>query len=242
MTGVCDNLPVMTKENLDTLRKLAVETNADWADRLGIAPAAAITCIKPSGTVSQLVDSASGLHPRHSRHYVRTVRGDNKDPLTAFLKDQGIYHEPDLRAKESTTVFYFPIKAPDDAVTREELPAMAALELWKNLQENYCEHKPSCTINVKEDEWMDVGAWVYRNFDILSGISFLPHDGGSYDQAPYQEISEDQYEDWVKITPTEIDWSKLSEYEQEDNTTGSQEFACTGGVCEVVNIGGVSDG
>lgn len=238
LTGVCDNLEVLTKENLNELRQLVVNTNVEWAERLSIPPSVATTCVKPSGTVSQLVDSSSGLHTRHSPYYLRTVRADNKDPLTVFLKDSGVYWEPDAMAKDSTSVFYFPVKAPDGAVTRHNQTSIEALELWKHLQDNWCEHKPSATINVKEDEWVKVGAWVYDNFDTLSGVSFLPYDGGTYKQAPYQEITEEEYNQWIKDHPTPmIDWNDLRLYETEDATTGSQELACSGGVCEVVEIG-----
>lgn len=242
LTGVCDNLDVLTKENLNAIRDVAIQVNKDWAARLGINQSTAITCVKPSGTVSQLVDSASGLHTRHSQFYLRTIRADNKDPLTEFLKSAGVYSETDVMAPDSTTVFYFPIKAPDGAITRKNQSAVEALELWQHLQDNWCEHKPSATINVKEDEWMDVGAWVYRHFDTLSGVSFLPHDGGSYKQAPYQELSEEEWKAWTEKHPTPyIDWDFLSEFEKEDHTTGSQELACTGGVCEVVSVGRVSE-
>lgn len=241
LTGICDNLGLLGKpETLVELRDYVVEVNKDWAARLGIPSSAATTCVKPSGTVSQLVNSASGLHTRHSPYYLRTVRADNKDPLTQFLKDAGVYWEEDVMAKHSTSVFYFPVKSPEGAVTRNDQSSIEALELWKHLQESWCEHKPSATVNVKEDDWFGVGAWVYKNFDVLSGVSFLPHDGGSYKQAPYQEVTEEEYNKWVSEHPTpKIDWSKLSEYETEDTTTGSQELACTGGVCEVVSIGDV---
>ena len=239
LTGVCDNLNTLGQpETLNILRETVIETNKDWAARLGINPSAATTCVKPSGTVSQLVNSASGLHPRHSAYYLRTVRADNKDPLTVFLKDAGVYWEPDVMSSGNTSVFYFAIKAPEGAVTRSDQGPIEALDLWKHLQENWCEHKPSATINVREDEWMDVGSWVYRNFDLLSGVSFLPYDGGSYKQAPYQELTEEEYDDWIKNHPTpDIDWSRLTEYESSDGTTGSQELACSGGVCEIVEIG-----
>jgi len=244
LTGVCDNLEVLLGDGvLDKLRSIAVETNVEWANRLGINPSTAITCVKPSGTVSQLVNSASGLHTRHSDYYLRTVRADNKDPLTSFLKDQGVYWEPDAMAEGTTSVFYFPIRSPEGSVTREDMSAIDMLNLWENLQDNWCEHKPSATVNVKEDEWMGVAAWVYDKFDKLSGISFLPHDGGSYKQAPYQELSKEDWEAWVEENPQpDIDWDLLKNYEKEDNTTGSQELACTGGVCEVVAIGDVKDG
>lgn len=242
LTGVCDNLELLGDASvLERLRQVVIETNAEWAARLGINPSAATTCVKPSGTVSQLVNSSSGLHTRHSKHYLRTVRADNKDPCTDFLKAQGVYWEPDVMAPDSTSVFYFPIKSPDGAAVRSSQTALDALELWKHLQDNWCEHKPSATINVKEDEWLDVGAWVYSNFDVLSGVSFLPYDGGTYKQAPYQEITKEEYEDWCKAHPQPtIDWNALQEFEFEDTTTGSQELACSGnGVCEIVAIGHV---
>lgn len=241
LTGVCDNLGTLADPAvLERLRQVVIETNAEWAARLGINPSAATTCVKPSGTVSQLVNSSSGLHTRHSPYYLRTVRADNKDPCTEFLKAQGVYWEPDAMAPTSTSVFYFPIKSPDKAVTRNDQTALEALELWKHLQDHWCEHKPSATINVKEDEWMKVGSWVYDNFDSLSGVSFLPYDGGTYKQAPYQELSEEEFQKWVSSHPTpEIDWSRLPEFEFEDTTTSSQELACTGGVCEIVAIGHV---
>ena len=240
LTGVMDHPHL--RGSLDWLKELkdvAIETNLEWAGRLGINPAAAITCVKPSGTVSQLVDSASGLHTRHSRYYLRTVRGDNKDPLTQFLKDAGVYSEPAFGKEDTTTVFYFPKQSPETAMTRNDQTAIQALNVWKNLQDHWCEHKPSVTISVKEDEWMGVGAWVYDNFDDLSGVSFLPYDGGTYKQAPYQEITEEEYNDWlVKHPLPEIDWSDMRMYETEDRTTGSQEFACVSGQCDVVNIDG----
>ena len=235
LSGVCDNLELLTEEVLKELKNVVIETNKKWAEKLGINPSTATTCIKPSGTVSQLVDCASGLHTRHSPFYLRTIRGDNRDPVTQFLKDQGVYNELDVTAEESTTVFYFAVQSPRQSLTREGQTALDALELWKHLQDNWCEHKPSATINVKEDEWMEVGAWVYKNFDDLSGVSFLPHDGGNYRQKPYEEMTEEQFNEWCEWHPQPIiDWEKLKEYEKEDHTTGSQELACTGGYCEVV--------
>jgi len=235
LTGVCDNLGLIGDPDiLEKLKAVVVDTNKEWAERLGIAPSVATTCVKPSGTVSQLVNSASGLHPRHSLYYLRTVRADNKDPLTVFLKDAGVYWEPDVMAEHSTSVFFFPIASPEGSVTRDDLDSIKSLELWKLLQDNWCEHKPSATINVKEDEWLSVGAWVYENFDTLSGVSFLPHDGGSYKQAPYQEVTKEEYEDWILKHPLPaINWDDMRFYETEDNTTGSQELACTGSNCEV---------
>lgn len=234
MTGILDNPEIMNAEILIRLREVAVATNKEWAERLNIPQSAAITCVKPSGTVSQLVDSASGLHPRHSRYYLRTVRADNNDPVTSFLKDSGVYNEPDVTAPTSTTVFYFPRKSPDTAVLRDEVTAVQHLEIWKTLQEHWCEHKPSATVYVRDEEWLEVGAWVYKNFDILSGVAFLPYDGGSYKQAPYQEVTEEEYNTFLEKHPMpDIDWTDLRHYEFEDNTTGSQEFACTGNTCEV---------
>lgn len=237
-TGVCDNIELMQQpEVLNQLREVAVETNKEWAEKLGINQSAAITCVKPSGTVSQLVNSASGLHARHSDYYLRTVRADNKDPITEFLKGQGVYSEPCVMKPATTTVFYFPIKSPEGSLTRDKQTSIEALELWKTLQDNWCEHKPSATINVREEEWLDVAAWVYRNFDDLSGVAFLPHDGGSYKQAPYTEVTKEEYEEWIeKHPPVVISWDDLRFYEQEDNTTGSQELACGAGGCEVTDL------
>lgn len=242
LTGILDNPEVINASLLSELRQVAIDTNAEWAGRLGIVPSAAITCVKPSGTVSQLVDAASGLHPRHSAYYLRTVRADNKDPITALLKDAGFYWEPDVTKPNNTTVFYFPRKSPDGSATRAEVSAIDQLEIWKTLQEHWCEHKPSATVYVKDDEWMKVGAWVYENFDFLSGVSFLPYDGGTYKQAPYQELSEEEFHQWVAEHPQpNLDWADLRFYETEDNTAGSQELACTGGACEIVDIGGKDD-
>jgi len=220
---------------LEKLKKKAVDTNKKLAKKLGIPQSTAITCVKPSGTVSQLVDSASGIHTRYSEYYIRTVRGDNKDPLTEFMKSAGIPNEPDVMKPDSTTVFSFPMKAPKGAQT--ELSAIDQLLTWQTFQEYWCEHKPSVTISVKEDDWLEVGAWVYKNFDDISGISFLPHSDHTYAQAPYQAISKDKYEELVKEMPSSVDWYKLSEFEKGiDSTAGSKELACTAGVCEVVDI------
>ena len=242
LTGIMDN-PLMTTKNkgldktLENLRNVAVVTNAEWSDRLGIPQSAAITCVKPSGTVSQLVDSASGIHARHSPYYVRTVRGDNKDPLTTFMKDQGIPSEPDVFKPDQTTVFSFPVKAPNKAVVTSDLSAVDQLNMWLMYQRNWCEHKPSVTINVKKDEWFEVGTFVYEHFDEMSGVSFLPYNEHTYQQAPYQEIDKEEYKNILSTMPKTIDWSRLSEYEKEDTTTSSQTMACTGDVCEVVDIG-----
>lgn len=243
LTGIADNPSLLTKEVLNAVRDVVVDTNKEWADRLGVPQSAATTCVKPSGTVSQLVNSGSGLHSRHSPYYLRTVRADNKDPLTQFLKDAGVYSEPDVTKPDNTTVFYFPMKSPEGSKMRDDDTAVGSLELWKTLQEEWCEHKPSATVYVREEEWPDVIAWVYKNFDMLSGVSFLPYDGGTYKQAPYQEVTKEEYEEWLLKHPLpEIDWNDLRLYETEDMTTGSQELACTGGSCEVVTIGTVLDG
>ena len=242
LTGIMDN-PLMTTANkglektLETLRKLAVDTNTMWADRLGIPASTAITCVKPSGTVSQLVDSASGIHPRHSKYYIRTVRGDNKDPLTQFMKDQGVPSEPDVMKPDATTVFSFPVQSPTNAIVTADLSAIEQLNTWLAYQRAWCEHKPSITVNVKKDEWFAVGAFVYEHFDEMSGVSFLPYNEHTYQQAPYQEVGKHDYKTLLSIMPKVIDWSKLSLYEQEDNTSGSQTMACSGDVCEVVDIG-----
>jgi len=238
LTGIMDNELTYKadKKLLEKLRGVAVQTNIEAAENLGINQSSAITCVKPSGTVSQLVDSASGIHARHSEYYIRTVRGDNKDPLTQFLKDSGIPSEPCVMKPGSTTVFSFPTKSPDNAVTRNDMDAIEQLELWKSYALNWCEHKPSVTITVREAEWMKVGAWVYENFDICSGVSFLPHSDHTYAQAPYQDCDKATYKEAYSKMPKVIDWVKLSEYEMEDNTAGSQTLACSGDSCEVVDL------
>lgn len=223
-------------KSLEELRLVAVDTNAAFSNDIGISPSVAITCVKPSGTVSQLVDSASGIHTRHSPYYIRTVRGDKKDPLTQFLVDQGVPCEDSVTEPDSTAVFSFPMKAPDGALTRDDVDALKHLGLWLTYQRHWCEHKPSITISVKDNEWLNVGAWIYENFDEVSGISFLPHSEHTYKQAPYQEIDKAQYDEMVSKMPESIDWVKLQEYEKEDTTTGSQELACVGNFCEVVDI------
>jgi len=241
LTGIMDH-PVLSKNVdskrwLEEMREVAVETNKEFANMLGIPQSAAITCVKPSGTVSQLVDAASGIHARHNDYFIRTVRGDNKDPLTQFLINSGVPAERDVMKPDSTTVFSFPMKSPDGAVTRTQMTAIEQLELWKTYAIHWCEHKPSITVSVKEHEWMDVGAWVYENFDVASGVSFLPHSDHTYQQAPYQDIEADEYLEWKqRMEVVTIDWDKLSEFEKEDNTSGSRELACTAGVCEVVDL------
>ena len=239
LTGIMDN-PLTNgsknglKELLEELRDVAYETNKEWADRLGIPHAAAITCVKPSGTVSQLVDSASGIHARHNPFYIRTVRADNKDPLCKLMQEMGFPNEPDVTKPDHTTVFSFPMKSPKDAVFRMDMSALEQLELWKTYQESWCEHKPSVTISVKEDEWVDVAAWVYENFDSISGISFLPFSEHVYRQAPYQDCTEEEYNEALEQMPKNVDWAELSKYESQDYTVSSQELACVAGGCEVI--------
>ena len=241
LTGIMDSPLMNGKESglekrLETLRAVAVEANKYWAEKFGINQSTAITCVKPSGTVSQLVDSSSGIHARHNPYYIRTVRGDNKDPLTEFMKASGIPSEQDYMKPEHTTVFSFPMKAPTGSVCRNDMSAIEQLELWKLYAKHWCEHKPSVTISVKESEWVPVGAWCWENFEYLSGVSFLPFSDPTYQQAPYQDIDEKEYKKLVKKMPATLDWHKLQDFEKEDNTKGSQELACTAGVCELVDI------
>ena len=238
LTGIMDNKLTSNpnKDFLMRLRKEAVDTNKEFAKKLGIPQSTAITCVKPSGTVSQLVDSASGIHSRHSQYYIRTVRGDKKDPLTTLMIEKGMPHEPDITKPDSVVVFSFPMKAPEGCITRHDLTAINQLETWLMYQRYWCEHKPSCTVSVREHEWLEVGAWVYKHFDEISGVSFLPHSEHVYQQAPYQDITKEEYLAAVKLMPQHVDWAELSNYEEEDNTTGSQELACSSGVCEIVDI------
>ena len=241
MTGIMDNaLTNGKKPNLDTrlkmFRKIAVDTNEYYAKRLGINQAAAVTAVKPSGTVSQLCDTASGIHARYAKHYIRTVRGDNKDPLTQFMIDQGIPNEPCVMKPEQTTVFSFPMQSPEGSVTRWDMTAIDQLEMWLAYQRYFTCHKPSVTIDVLEHEWVSVGAWVYEHFEEMSGVSFLPRTEHTYQQAPYQDCTANDYVEAKRKMPSRIDWSKLTDYEKEDTTKGSQTMACVGGVCELVDI------
>lgn len=241
LTGIYGNKLTATNnanlvDILTDMRELSVLTNKNEAKSLGINPSVAITCVKPSGTVSQLTGVSSGIHPWYSEYYLRSVRADNKDPLTQFMKDSGIPFEPDVMKPEFTTVFYFPIKAPKNAVLTKDLTAIDHLEMWKTYRTHWTEHNPSVTVNIHEDEWMRVGSWVYDNFDSIGGVSFLPAVEHSYKQAPYQEISKEEYEEWVKKMPDSIRWDMLSLYETTDGTTGSQELSCVAGYCEIVDI------
>ena len=236
LTGIMDNgdinqshfedLPWM----LETLRDVARKTNEEWSARLNIQPSASITCVKPSGTVSQLVDSASGIHARHSPYYLRRIRMDKKDPIYQYLKDKGVPVEDEVFRPESTAVFSFPMKAPEGAVCRTDKTAIEQLELWLIYQRHWCEHKPSVTISVKDNEWVEVGAWVYKHFDEMSGVSFLPFSDHTYQQAPYEDITEDVYNE-LNINYN-IDWSDFTE--ESDNTEGTQTLACTGNSCEIM--------
>jgi ribonucleoside-diphosphate reductase alpha chain len=240
LTGIMDNELTSGKKHgldktLEQLRQVAVETNKEWAAIFGIPESAAITCVKPSGTVSQLVDSSSGIHPRHSSYYIRTVRGDNKDPLTNFLIDSGVPSEADFMKPDTQTVFSFPMKSPRKSVMRDDMTAIQQLETWLTYQRHWCEHKPSVTISVRDEEWMEVGAFVFKHFDEMSGVSFLPHSDHTYQQAPYQECTEEVYNDFSSKFG-HIDWNGFKNYEQEDNTQSSQTFACSGDSCEIVDI------
>ena len=245
LTGILDNpllynghpnLPTTLDMVLDTMREVAIRTNKEMSRSIGINPSAAITCVKPSGTVSQLTDAASGIHPRHAPHYIRTVRADNKDPLCVMMKELGFPYEADVMKPEHTTVFSFPMKSPEHAVFRKDMNATEHLDLWLTYQRHWCEHKPSITVTVKEPEWVDVGAFVYKHFDEISGISFLPFSDHSYRQAPYQDCTAEEYHALLTKMPKDVDWNLLSKYEKEDNTVGNQTFACSGDKCEIVDL------
>ena len=238
MTGIMDH-PVIgktsgkTSEWLEELKNVAVKTNKKWAEKLGINQSVAITCVKPSGTVSQLVDSASGIHPRFSKHYIRRVRSDKKDPLAVFMEQAGFPVEQDVMTP-SSSVFSFPVKAPKSSTTVSEVGAMEQLKLWKTYQNYWCEHKPSITVYYTDDEFLEVAQWIWENFDLCSGISLLPVSDHVYQQAPYEDISKEKYQELIQQMPMNVDWNDLEQFEKEDNTTGSQELACTGGACEIV--------
>ena len=240
LTGIMDNKLLNGKSGddklkilLERLRQVAINTNKEFAKKIGINQSVAITCVKPSGTVSQLVDAASGIHARHNPYYIRTVRGDKKDPLTKMMVDQGFPVEDDVMNPSHTAVFSFPMRVNEDAVFRTDMTAIEQLEIWKVYQESWCEHKPSVTISVKEDEWLDVGAWVYNNFDMMSGVSFLPFSEHTYKQAPYQDCAKEEFEALLSKMPKEINWSDLASYEKTDMTIASQELACVAGGCEI---------
>jgi ribonucleoside-diphosphate reductase alpha chain len=239
MTGIMDHYLLSKGDSpdlekwLEEIRDVAIKTNKQWSNALGINQSAAITCVKPSGTVSQLVDSASGIHPRFSKHYIRRVRSDKKDPLAVFMEEKGFPVEQDVMSP-SSVVFSFPVKAPETAVTTSEVGAMEQLKLWKAYQNHWCEHKPSITVYYTDSEFLQVAQWIWENFDLCSGISLLPYSDHVYQQAPYEEITAEQYEELLTTMPEGVDWADLGDFEKEDNTTGSQELACAGGACEIV--------
>lgn len=237
MTGILDNHLLNDPDDkelpglLEKLRDAAVTTNAEFAAAIGINQSVAVTAIKPEGTVSQLCSTASGIHPQHSQYYIRRVRADNKDPLTQFMLKSGFIGEPCVMKPESTTVFSFPVAVAEGALLREDLTAVEHLRLWLIYQRHYCEHKPSVTISVLENEWMEVGAWVYKHFDEVTGVSFLPMDGGTYRQAPYEECTEEDYKKLLDQQPSGIDWDNFQEYD--DNVEGAQMLSCTAGGCTI---------
>jgi len=239
LTGIMDNQYTNGKSGnleifLNELRTVAQDTAKEWAEKIGIPVSAAITCVKPSGTVSQLVDAASGIHARHSPYYIRTVRADKKDPLATMMLDMGFPAEDDVTKPDNTYVFSFPIKSPENAIYRKDMTAIEQLELWLMYQRHWCEHKPSITVSVKEEEWPEVGAWVWKHFDEMSGVSFLPFSDHTYQQAPYQDCTREEYEALAAKMPKEVDWSKLAQYENTDLTEGAQMLACSSaGGCEI---------
>jgi len=237
LTGIMDHKvlsdDIISAKWLEDLKDVAIKTNKAWAKKLGINQSVAITCVKPSGTVSQLVDSASGIHPRFSKHYIRRVRSDAKDPLAQFMSAGGFPVEQDIMSPASL-VYSFPVKSPETSVTVKQVGAMEQLKLWKAYQNHWCEHKPSITVYYTDDEFLEVAQWIWNNFDLCSGISLLPVSDHVYQQAPYEDISEEKYQELVQQMPVGVDWNDLEHFEQEDNTTGSQELACVGGACEIV--------
>jgi len=242
LTGIMDSVlmsegsPVDDKslsELLEELKQVTIDTNKEWAAKLGINQSVAITAVKPSGTVSQLVDSASGIHPRYAPYYIRRVRADQKDPLALFMKDAGFPCEVDVMKPTSGFIFSFPIKSPDGAICTTDVGAMDQLKLWKTYQDHWCEHKPSITVYYKDEEFFEVGQWLYNNFDDVSGVSFLPYSDHTYQQAPYEEVDDGKYEELVGLMPQDVDWGGLTEYEFEDNTVASHTLACAAGGCEL---------
>ena len=239
MTGIMDHYLLSKGDSpdlekwLEQIRDVAIKTNEKWATKLGINQSAAITCVKPSGTVSQLVDSASGIHPRFSEHYIRRVRSDKKDPLAQFMSAAGFPVEQDLMSQASL-VYSFPVKSPEGCTTVKQVGAMEQLKLWKAYQNGWCEHKPSITVYYTDDEFLEVAQWIWDNFDLCSGISLLPYSDHVYQQAPYEDIDAEKYEELLAAMPEGVNWDDLEHFEKEDNTTGSQELACVGGACEIV--------
>ena len=227
---------------LEHLRAVARKTNERLAPQIGIPVSTAITANKPEGSTSQKTLTSSGIHPWHNDYYIRTVRADKKDPMTRFMIDAGFPWEDDAMNPSETAIFSFPIAAPEGAITRNDITALEHLDLWLTYQRSWCEHKPSVTINVKDDEWKGVGEWVFENFDEVTGIAFLPHSEHTYVQAPYQDITAEEYAEWTYKMPIKVDWSLLSSYELEDSTTSMQELACSasGSGCDVIEIGTIA--
>lgn len=243
LSGIMDNQLMAGKKGrallnstLVQLRDYVIEVNKEWAPIVGVNPSVATTCVKPSGTVSSLANTAAGIHPRFSEYYIRTVRGSLTDPVTKLLMAEGVPYEPDVTKPDVQVVFSFPIKAPEGCITVDDVSALDQLELWKSYRQSWCEHQPSITVYVKEDEWMRVGSWVYDHFDIVGGLSFLPKSNHVYTQAPYQDISKSQYEEALAKMPANINWVRLAEFEKEDATTSAKEYACSGGACELVDL------
>ncbi len=244
LTGICDH-EIMSDSRanqyeyvegwLEELKNVAIATNKEWAERLGVSPSVAITCVKPSGTVSQLVDSSSGIHPRFAPYYIRSVRADRKDPLAQFMIDEGFPHEVDAMKPEHQYVFYFPQKSPEGSVCVKDVTAMQQMALWQTYQDAWCEHKPSITVYYKDSEFLELGQYVYNNFDKLSGVSFLPYSDHNYKQAPYTECTFEGYQEFVEKMPKNVDWSKAAAYDKgEDRTEGVQQLSCSAGSCELV--------
>jgi ribonucleoside-triphosphate reductase (thioredoxin) len=239
LTGIMDHAVLGDPNNtelagwLEEMRDVSIATNKEWAERIGVNQSVAITCVKPSGTVSQLVDSASGIHPRFSKHYIRRVRSDKKDPLALYMEQAGFPMEQDVMSP-SSVVFSFPVKAPEASTCVKEVGAMEQLALWKAYQNHWCEHKPSVTVYYTDSEYLQVAQWIWDNFDLCSGISLLPTSDHVYQQAPYEDITAEKYEELLAAMPQNVNWGDLAQFEKEDNTTGSQELACVGGGCDIL--------
>ena len=234
LTGIMDN-PITANPKpklLQSLKQVALDTNKEWANKLSIEPSAAITCVKPSGTVSQLVNSASGIHPRYDHYYIRAIRQDKRDPIASLMKECHVPSESDITKPNDVDIFYFPVKTPATSRTRHEIDALAQLEVYLRYRKYWCEHNPSCTVYVKDSEWLAVAAWVYSHFNDIGGISFLPYNDHIYKQAPYNAITKEEYEKAVANFPV-IDWGRLSQFEKDDRTEGAKELACTAGYCEL---------
>lgn len=234
LTGIMDNkiTAFPSARVLVSLRQVALDTNRYWADKLRINQSVAITCVKPSGTVSQLVNSSSGIHPRYDTYYTRAIRQDKKDPLSALMRESGIPNESEFSKVDEVDVFYFPVKSPAASVTRDKLTALQQLEVYLMYRKHWCEHNPSCTVYVRDNEWLEVAAWVYEHFNEIGGLSFLPYTNHIYKQAPYTSITKAEYDKAVASFPS-VDWTRLTQFEKDDRTQGAQELACAAGICEI---------